>query len=81
MRKYELKNGIQDGSLVGFMLSDVTGLEKSHIPSTTIIMNTDFNYLKFCISGRKTSTCMQFRSTTVLYIAIHSLFIHNLLNQ
>ena len=36
----------------------VTGFEKSHVSSTIIIRNTDFNYLKYCNSVRKTNRCL-----------------------
>ena len=54
----------------------VTEFEKGHLPQIKILI---FNNLKCCILGRKIDACMQF--TTVLYVAIHSLFIHQLLKE
>ena len=57
----------------------VNGFEKS--VSTQNIHNIQkyqFNNIKYCILGSKTDTCMQF--TTIL-LAIHSLSMHQLLNE
>ena len=42
-----------------------TRFEKSWLPLT---INTDFNYMKCCISGRKTNLCMQLVMIIKLFI-------------
>ena len=39
----------------------MTAFEKTRLPCTIKVFRiTNFNYLKYCNSGRKTDTCMKF---------------------